>query len=1146
MKKKHESDGPGLISSSVFKILRVMKLMMVLICFIGLLSSFGKSYSQNTKLSVEFKNSSIESVLNYIESSTEYSFMYDNKKIDISREVNISAKDQTVEAILDQLFENEVNYKMIGKHIIITPREEQLSIASEQQQKSISGKVTDSSGGSLPGVSVVVKGTTKGSITDSNGNYTLSNVSDDATLQFTFIGMKSQEFVVGNKATINVTLEEEAVGIEEVVAIGYGTQKKVNLTGAVSSVDSKVLESRPIVNLGQGLQGVVPNLNISFGNGAPGKAADFNIRGDNSINGGSPLVLIDGVQMDISLINPSDIESISVLKDGSSAAIYGARAGYGVILIKTKSGGKNKAPQISYDGNFSVNSLAIIPEQMESLDFVNYKNTATMNAGAGAYYSEEFINHVKNYLANPTPENSVFTPEPTTNDPGRYGYCANTDWFRASNKERATSSQHSIGISGGTENSSYYGSVSYMDQGGFLRYFDDSYKRINAVVNIESDINKWLTAFAKMSFNNNSRKTPYSKWGSLDNEVFSTNAEPLMPVYHPDGNHSGQGWWSNFVAIQKEAGSNTNEVNDSWLTGGLKVKPFEKLIVNFDYSYNYYVNDVDVYSRSFYDHYADPNRATLFPHTTPNFAQQIQNTNKYQALNLFAQYDNKIGKSMISAIVGFNQEDKSMVGLSAKREELINNEFPSIRQATGYQSVDESNSEWAIRGTFFRLNYSFAEKYLLEFDGRYDGSSRFQKDSRFDFFPSGSAAWRISKESFFEPFAYIVNELKLRASYSNLGNQNLGSNYYPSIATLGSTAQINYIIDGKRPLAVTAPGLVSAGLKWETVNQFNIGLDFGLLQNKLTGSLDIYKRSTLDMLTSGQLLPAVLGTAVPQENAADMKTNGFEFSLKWKDKIGNLSYFINTSLSDYQSEITRFVNPQKTLGSYYVGQKIGEIWGYQSNGLFQTQAEVDAAPSQSMIWGGAWAPGDVKYEDMDKSGTVNNGKNTVDDHGDLSIIGNSTPRYQFSLSGGLEWQNFDFNFIIQGIAKRDAWIGGQQFWGFIQTYDAIPKTVLDSWSTTNTDAYFPRPYIYFGHNNQVSSRYLQDASYLRIKNMTLGYTLPKNLTQKIKMGRLRFYMSVENLITFTKLNKNFDPEIVYNAYAYPTQQAISFGINAKF
>ena len=345
---------------------------------------------------------------------------------------------------------------------------------------------------------------------------------------------------------------------------------------------------------------------------------------------------------------------------------------------------------------------------------------------------------------------------------------------------------------------------------------------------------------------------------------------------------------------------------------------------------------------------------------------------------------------------------------SAKRENLINNDFPSLRQATGTQYADATDSEWAIRGAFFRLNYAFNEKYLIELDGRYDGTSRFPKDSRFAFFPSGSAAWRISKESFFEPITNIVSELKVRASYSSLGNQTLGTNYYPYIATLGAIPQITYIIDGIRPLAITPSGLVSSRLTWETVKQLNIGLDFGLLKNKLTGSVDIYQRSTLDMLTSGQPLPAVLGTAVPQENAADLKTNGFELSLRWRDKIGDLNYYVGASLSDNQSKITRFTNPQKILGSHYDGENLGEIWGYKSYGLFQTQAEVNAAPNQSAIWGGTWAPGDVKYEDLDKNKKIDNGKYTVDDHGDLTIVGNSTPRYLYALNGGLEWKDFDF------------------------------------------------------------------------------------------------------------------------------------------
>jgi len=1142
MKKKQSEHALG---ACLYLILLKMKLTL-LILFIAVMETWAvESYAQTTRLTLKMENASIEEVLKKIEDRSEFRFFY-NGIINVDQLVSVDFKDRTVADVLKDIFDGTyIQYKVMGRQIMLSETESASEWAT-QQPRAISGKVTDSSGAPLPGVTILIKNTSNGTITDINGNYEIPNVPANSILIFSFVGMKSREIAITGEKTINVQLDEETVGLEEVVAVGYGTQKKVNLTGAVTQVSSKILESRPIVNLGQGLQGVIPNLNVSFGNGAPGKAANFNIRGDNSINGGDPLVLVDGVQMDINLINPSDIESISVLKDGSSAAIYGARAGYGVILIKTKSGTKKKATQVTYNGNIALNTPNVVPRQMESLDFVNYKNAASMNAGGGAVYSDEFIQHVKNYLADPTPENAVFTPEPTTNDPGRYGYCGNTDWYKATNKANAISTQNSLGISGGTDNTSYYGSVSYLDQGGFLRYIDDSYKRVNTVLNIDTDINEWLSVFAKTTFNNSYRKTPFFKYFDFDEVMFSSNAEPLMPVYHPDGNYSGQGWWTNFVALQKEGGSKTNKVNDSWLTGGIRLKPFKDLVVNFDYTYNYYANEINVHLREYYEHYADPTRLTLYPNATPNYAQRIQYNNKYHALNLFAQYNKTIGKNAVSAVAGFNQEDKSLIYFSAKRENLINNDFASIKQAIGNQYVEETNAEWAIRGAFLRLNYAFNDKYLLEFDSRYDGSSRFPSDSRFAFFPSGSMAWRISNENFFEPLTNVINELKIRASYSSLGNQNLGSSYYPYIPSLSYTSQVGYMINGSRPAAINAAGLVSGDLTWETIKQFNLGLDFGLFQNKLTGTFDIYQRSTKDMLTSGQTLPAVLGTAVPQENAADLKTNGFEFTVNWKSKIGDLSYFIGATLSDYHSEITRFSNPQKTLGQYYVGQKLGEIWGYKSYGLFQTQTEVDNSPTQSAIWGGAWAPGDVKYEDLNKDKKISNGKYTVDDPGDLTIIGNSTPRFRYSVNGGFEWKNFDFGFLIQGIAKRDAWLSGQEFWGFVNTYDAIPKTVLDSWSLQNTDAYFPRPYLIYGHNNQTSSRYLQNASYLRIKSLTLGYTLPKVLTQKILISDLRIYVSGENLFTFTGLNKNFDPEIVGNAFAYPIQRSVSFGVNVKF
>ena len=451
----------------VKKVWRIMKLtgLFMLISFVAISAG---TYSQNARFSFEVENRTLHDLFLYIEQNSNLRFAYNKSDLDDAQKVSCKFENESIEQILNKVLDTEkLSVSVKNEYVIITAKGgfegKPYSTNINQPAKTVSGKVTDSSGAPLPGVTVAIKNTTQGTVSDANGNYSLSNVPADATLVFSFVGMKTEEMAVTGKTTVNLTMQEETVGIEEVVAVGYGTKKKVNLTGAISYVESDVLENRPIKNIGEGLQGVIPNLNISFNTGAPGQGANFNIRGNTSISGGNPLILVDGVEMDINMINPSDVKEISVLKDGSSAAIYGARSSYGVILITTKSGQKNRPIQISYDGNVSLNSFVVIPELMESVDFMNFKNQASINAGAGKYFSDEFIERAKNYLKNPTPENAVFTPEPTTNDPGRYAYCGNTDWFRTQNKEHEISHNHVVSLAGGNENTSIYASVGYLE-----------------------------------------------------------------------------------------------------------------------------------------------------------------------------------------------------------------------------------------------------------------------------------------------------------------------------------------------------------------------------------------------------------------------------------------------------------------------------------------------------------------------------------------------------------------------------------------------------------------------------------------------------------------------------------------------------------
>ena len=1026
--------------------------------------------------------------------------------------------------------------------------------ADIQQQITITGVVTDTDGEPLPGVSVMFKGTTQGITTDVNGAYSLTTSNNNATLVFSFLGFVTQELLVGDRRTINVTLREDVFMIDEVVIVGYGTQKKVNLSGAVSQVSGAVLENRPITNLGQGLQGVIPNLQITPVGNAPGQGSSFNVRGYTSLNGGQALVLVDGVVQDPNLVNPNDIESVSVLKDAASAAIYGARAAFGVVLITTKKGLKNQKPSINVSGAWTTNAPTYIPRYMDSMGYMDYYDIANRNNGGTDYFNPTLREYARRHYEDPVNNPSAYLANDETE---YYTYVANTDWAKELYKN-GSMQQYNISMSGGSENTQYFVSYGLMDLKGILVPYKDSYKRHNMNVDLSTDVFKWLTFGAKARYTYGFEDHPSGGMGSSGLSAYGgmlkNDLLPLMPVRHPDGNYAGMGWYTNPVAVGELGGHDQRKANDFWITGKLTLRPFEGFNLNTDFTYNPYSWNREYTVLQFKD-YRAKGQWGYYPWTNPSQVTLANNNDYYTAFNAYADYAVSFKNHNFKILAGYNQEIKTVKYFMSDRKNLITNELPAINRATGIQTVDGSITSWAVQGAFLRFNYDYDEKYLLEINGRYDGSSKFASGNRFDFFPSFSAAWRISKESFMDNIQHVLSELKVRASYGSLGNQNVSGDfvYVPSYNIDTDQA---YIIGTTKGVAITAPGLVSAGYTWETVKQWNIGLDFGFLKNRLNGSFDFFQRDTQGMLTSARPLPGVLGTDVPRENAADLKTVGWDFIISWRDRPGSdFNYHVTFVLSDALAEITKFDNPTGLLSTHYVGKKIGEVWGYKTAGLFQSESEIESWASQIRFFSGTWNPGDVKYIDIDGDGEVFNGSNTLDDHGDLSIIGNTSPRFEYGITLGASWKGFDIDAFFQGVGKRDYWPEGR-FWGIGNQYDVPLRDASDFWTPENTGAYLPRPYINGGHGNrQTSDRYLQNAAYLRFKQFSIGYTIPPVWTEKIAISRARIYFTGQNMFTWTKLSKVYDPEIigtsgsatnVVTTMTYPVTKAYSIGINLTF
>jgi TonB-linked SusC/RagA family outer membrane protein len=1034
----------------------------------------------------------------------------------------------------------------------------------------VSGVVRDQSGQPIPGATVSVPGTNLGTATDMDGRYSIT-VPEGANLVFSFIGFDSQTITLGNQRILDVTLVESVSSLQEVVVVGYGTQQKVNLTGAVGVATSERLQNRPIANVAEGLQGVIPNLNIAPRNGDPAASPAFNVRGFQSINGGSPLVLVDNVPMDINRINPNDIESVSVLKDAAAAAVYGARAAFGVILVTTKSG---KAGKVSV----SLNSQFALAKPIFNMDpindpheFVNARNIAFERTNGRPAFDPDMVEGTRRWSENPIPENEWGVVNGSLRFYGfnRYQEEIMTNF--------APTQQHDLSISGGSENSNYFVSFGHLNKDGYLSTNNENFKRYNVLMKGEFKVTKWLTLEEKLVINTQRSDKPYFyNWDVNINSLARVN--PIMPIQFPDLPHYLQpgdreiyepfiGKYfggTNFWPYLKDGGRSTWTNNDIWMTQGAVLTPAKGLKIQGNFSYNFV-------------HRAEQNVASKIEIVSPNltnpagiisngfsgndFIDERSNFNQYYVINAFADYQFSLPeKHNLSTMIGFNQEWGQNKFIRAQNNTLITPLIQDLNATIGMQQTFGSQNHNALRGAFYRVNYIFDDRYLFETNARYDGTSRFPKASRFGFFPSVSAGWRISNEGFMAGTSSWLDELKIRASYGELGNQLLGNNFYPYIPTMG-IGQSNFMMNGpNRNPFVSPAGLVSPTLTWETVISRNIGLDFTLLGGKLDASVDVFQRDTKDMLMRSTY-PSILGTGAPQANAADSRTTGWELALTWKDRLKNdLRYDVTLALSDWIAEITRFDNPNGALpggiiaeggnAQYYVGQKLGEIWGYETVGIFQTADEVASAPNQSFL-GANWRPGDIQYADLNGDGRINRGNNTLENPGDRRVIGNNTPRLSFGVNNNVAWKNFTLNAFFQGIWRRDHWPSdGNWTWFFPFNAGHVEKYfITDSWSEDNRDAYFAHPHISTNDkkNIQPQTRFLQNAGYVRLKNLSLGYDLPYNVVNSVGFQNANIYFSGMNLWEYSPIRKPLDPESIYSgAIEYPMQRIYTLGVRVTF
>ena len=1022
----------------------------------------------------------------------------------------------------------------------------------------VSGIVKDPNGQPVLGVTVVVPGTTRGTTTDADGRYTIEAATGE-TLNFSYIGYKQQTLRVNGQTRIDITLEEDNTSLEEVVVVGYGLQKRRDIVGAVETLSAETLEERngSSMSISRSLQGAIPGLTMTFSDGKPNRAATIRIRGaENSIGaGGSALVLVDGVETDMSTVNPDDIESITVLKDASSTAVYGARGTFGVILMTTKAPQKGRA-KVTYNGTYTFYKRATTPQMVTNgYDFT----TSFLESYTNAYGTDPAnINNVFKFNRTWYNELARRNSDPSfekwrINNQNAYEYFGNTNWYDVFYRDYTTGHQHNLSVTGGGETASYYVSGRIFEQDGIYNAGDEKYQQFNVKAKGDVRVKPWLrientTDFMYRYSHQPTAHTDITSTPMNINRMLNHQAFPVTLVTNPDGSWTEAAvytGWAGFVE------------GNSWR----KDRKFDmnnRTSVNLDLIKDVLVGNIDV---SFYFNQTDRRQAvnSYTFHTGPNSSAERPSGSLYEersynrqkvASNATLTYTPRLGDDhSLTVLGGWNIEDYTYKSNLMNREGIIIPGMPnfSLLEGEAITLKDNGSYDWGLVGAFYRISYSYKGKYLFETSGRYDGNSKFPSNQRWGFFPSGSAGWRISEESFLRNAEWLDN-LKLRVSVGSAGN-GLISDTYAYLSTM-SISQSSLLNNGSVFNYTAAPSPIPDGLTWETATTYDLGVDFEAFNGRLNFSADIYRKKTTDMYVVGEELPAVYGNSAPKGNYADMHTDGWEASISWRNThtVGGkpLSYNIKVSVWDNTSKITRYTSKTGTLPTnykvnYYEGMTLGEIWGYRCDGLFQSDEEAQTYANYSKFTNRSakWSAGDPRYLDLNGDGYVNNGNNTIYDHGDLEKIGNTTPRYCYSIQGGIRWNGIGLSMMWQGVGKRD-WYPAKEsgyFWGqYDRPYSmALPWHTTDRWSPENRGAYWPRLVAYAACDSgtilsQPNTRYLQDASYIRLKNLTIDYNFPKELIGKIGLQALKIYFSGENLLTFSPLKKhakNYDPEGIY-------------------
>lgn len=1073
------------------------------------------------------------------------------------------------------------------------------STVSQTDRLLVSGKVVDAQGQPVPGASVIESGTTNGVNTDVDGKFSME-VRRGSKLEISCIGYST--VTVESAQQMTITVHEDKEFLDEVVVVGYGTQKKANLTGAVSSVDvGKTLENRPVANVGKALQGAVPGLTVLNSSGAVGSSPQITIRGLGTLSNGAtsnPLIVVDGVVMDdISYLNPNDIENISVLKDAASTSIYGTRAAFGVILITTKSATTTEKVSVTYTNNFAwekptvLPSYSDVPSQIVAFQDVNKRIKATPEL-FGMVFDDAFLQNAVAWQERHGGKKSGYREMVLGDDfeiraaDGMGNYYADWDVAGIMFKNWTPQQTHNFSVQGTSGRTSYYMSFGYNKEEGTVRFNPDKMNRWNVSTNVTTNPTNWLQIGARFNFDRKNYTTSYGmgqgtyqyiwRWGSM---------------FGPYGTYNGQDFRT--ISYRKQAGSDEYVYDYTRVGGFAKVKIIDGLTVNADFTYNIYDLDENWHQNPIYGYNSWGAISSADYISTATTKGESSSRSLAYAFNAYVDYTKTFArKHNLHVMVGVNAEEGSYREFAGTRKTLLDNTLPEFSLATGDMTVSGSHSHWGTAGYFGRINYDYDGIWLLELNGRYDGSSRFPQHSHWAFFPSASAGYRLSQEKWFQNLKPVFSDAKIRASFGEIGNEAIGSNMFVSSISQrkdnASTGYVYWVGNGTQKIPMyNSPTLVDADLSWERIQTLDVGADLGFLNNDLQLTFDWYQRTTLDMLAPAASLPDVLGASAPYTNNGTLRTRGWELAIDWHHVFGDFVVYANASLGDFKSKVTKWSNDTKSLNSTYQGMTYGDIWGFETDRLFTvddfTGFDADGnptgyapgVPSQVGIQTGSfvYGPGDTKYKDLNGDGKIDGGDGTADNHGDLKVIGNTQPRYQYSFRLGGSWKGFDLDIFFQGVGKRDVWSQSAFVIPYYRGADAIYSNQMDywqgsfengKWTVTNADAEYPR--LYAGNNGTgkvpgidrgdknyyPQSKWLSHMAYLRLKNLTFGYTLPQRLTRKACLEKVRVYFSGENLLeVINNVNGPFDPEINTGDGSYsngvfgrtdPMYRTISFGI----